>query len=146
MRVAALDGGRTSAGGVGRAAAVSAASVVGLLVIEERGARELLERCCLFSVLMVAIATAVALDVVGELRALWRHGPLVPVWPEHRVYAVAPALEALEAAGIPALARSRHHRALWHFFAPHIPVQLLVPPAHADEARRLLQERLATPG
>jgi hypothetical protein len=89
--------------------------------------------------------TAVLLDVIAEARALRRHGPLVAVWPEHRVRAVDEALSVLERAGIPALARSVHHRTLWHFFAPFIPIQLLVPAARGEEASRLLHEHFLAP-
>jgi hypothetical protein len=88
----------------------------------------------------VVMIVAVGLDVVVEAQALRRHGELVPVWPEHRLYAVDSALAVLERAGIPCFARSVHHRALWHFFAPYIPIQILVPPPRAEEASRLLHE------
>jgi preprotein translocase subunit SecY len=91
-----------------------------------------------------AMLAAVALDVVREAQARSRLGELEAVWPEHRLYAVDTALATLAEAGIPAFARSANHRALWHFFAPFIPVQILVPPARAEEAGALLRERLTS--
>jgi preprotein translocase subunit SecY len=88
----------------------------------------------------VVMLVAVGLDVTAEVRARRRHGELVPVWPEHRLYAVDGALALLERAGIPCLARSVHHRALWHFLAPFIPIQIMVQPPRAEEANRLLHE------
>jgi preprotein translocase subunit SecY len=83
---------------------------------------------------------ALALDVVAEAQAIRRHGELAAVWPEHRLYAVASAQRTLTSRGIASHARSLHQRALWHFFAPFIPVQILVPRAQAEEARRVLHE------
>jgi hypothetical protein len=84
---------------------------------------------------------AIATDLAGEWRARHQHGDLVPVWPIHRVYAVDPALEALARAGIPALARGVGHRVLLQFVGPYIAIDVLVPPAHAAEAQRILRER-----
>jgi len=36
--------------------------------------------------------------------------------------------------------RVHRPRALWHFFAPFIPIQIMVPQAHAEEAAKLLKE------
>jgi hypothetical protein len=92
------------------------------------------------SLIPLIAAVALVLDVIDEAQAVRRHGTLVAVWPEHRLYAVGSALEALERQGIPGLARSAHQRALWHFFAPYIPVQILVPRERAQEAAALLHE------
>jgi len=88
----------------------------------------------------VVMLFALGLDVVGELQARRQYGELVPVWPEHRLYAVDGAVAVLESAGIPCLARSVNHRTLWHFFAPFIPIQVLVPEGRAEEASRLLHD------
>jgi hypothetical protein len=84
------------------------------------------------TVYALGLVAAVILDLFAEARA--RHGPLVPAFPFQRVYAVEPALVALAAAGIPAVARARHLRAVEQFFAPYAPVEVLVPPARAQEA------------
>jgi hypothetical protein len=81
---------------------------------------------------------AVLLDLRGEHRFLGEHGPLASVWPLHRLYAVDAALARLRAAGIPAHARHVHARSLWQLFAPWLPVELLVPAAHAPRAAALL--------
>jgi preprotein translocase subunit SecY len=94
--------------------------------------------------LIWAMLAAIVLDVVQEAQARSRLGELEAVWPEHRLYALDTALATLAQAGIPAFARSANHRALWHFFAPFIPVEILVPPARAEEASALLHERLAS--
>ena len=47
-------------------------------------------------------------------------------------------LKALSAAGIPAFPRGRRHRTLWNFFAPFVPVEILVPIEHAPRAEALL--------
>ncbi|HEY1099831.1 MAG TPA: hypothetical protein VGF99_12930, partial [Myxococcota bacterium] len=59
---------------------------------------------------------------------------LVAVWPLHRFALVAPTLHALDAAGITAHLRGGHLRALDHFFAPYVPIDLLVPAADAERA------------
>jgi hypothetical protein len=101
-----------------------------------------LQTASVLNVLFLAMATAVVLDIAAELQARTRMGDAEAVWPEHRLYAVDAALATLEDAGIPAFARSAYHRALWHFFAPHIPIQILVPSARVREASTLLHERL----
>lgn len=77
-----------------------------------------------------------ALDVASEASAVRRRGELVPVWPEHRLYAVDAALTALGRQGIPAVARRVYQRALWQFFAPLIPIQIMVPPDRGTRRAR----------
>lgn len=69
---------------------------------------------------------AVAMDLAHELRAHLRNG-------KQRVLRVLDRLEdadslsgALQAAGISPALRGAHHRALFHFFAPFIPISVLV--------------------
>jgi hypothetical protein len=90
--------------------------------------------------IQLLMVVAVLLDVIAEARAVRRHGELVAVWPEHRLYAVEAAREALERKNIPSLARSVHQRVLWHFMAPVIPIQIMVPRARAEEAGQVLRE------
>lgn len=85
-------------------------------------------------VIALAMAFAVAVDLAGEWRARALAGALVPVRPLHRVYAVEPVLAALRAAGIPGHARTHRFRALFHFFAPYAPIEILVAPERAQEA------------
>lgn len=90
---------------------------------------------------LVAVATVVA--VAADLRAEARARAAVPgavcARAVYRVYAVAPALAALAAAGIPAFARSRRYRGLFHFFAPWAPVEILVAPGRAADAEALCE-------
>jgi hypothetical protein len=126
---------------VRRAVILSVAYVVGLGILAELLGRqfELLS----FNLTPVAMAVAVGLDVFAEADAIRRHGDLVTVWPEHRLYAVDSALEALDGDGIPGLAGSVHVRALWHFFAPLIPVRIMVPRARPEDAARVLHRHAA---
>lgn len=93
-----------------------------------------------FDLLTAVVVTALVFDLVRE----WRFRRIVPnavrTWPIHRVYAVAPALLALERAGIPAHPRSLRLRTLYQFFAPEVPIDLLVPSSRQEEARRILAE------
>ncbi|MCB9733451.1 MAG: hypothetical protein H6745_12670 [Deltaproteobacteria bacterium] len=93
---------------------------------------------------VVAIATviAVALDLAASWRFRRVHGALVPVRDLHRVYAVTPALAALERAGVPAHADGRCFRALFPFFASYAPVVVLVRPEDEDAARACLHRGL----
>jgi hypothetical protein len=83
--------------------------------------------------LSLGIVIAVAWDLGAELRARTASA-LVAARPLHRVYAVEPVLEALQAAGIQGFARARRYRSLFHFFAPYAPIEILVPPERAAEA------------
>jgi hypothetical protein len=47
-------------------------------------------------------------------------------------------LHRLTTSGIPVVARARHYRAVDQFFAPNVPVEVMVPAARADEAKALL--------
>jgi hypothetical protein len=90
----------------------------------------------LFGALMVL---CVALDVGAEWLFRRARGDVAAVWPEHRLYAVRPALDRLEQAGIPAFARGLRHRTLLGFLGPYVPVDLLVPATHAAQAGVLLE-------
>lgn len=95
------------------------------------------------NVLTLIILGCVVLDVAGELRFRRAQGAVTAVWPVHRTYAVGCALARLEQAGIPAYPRCLRHGALLSFFGPHVPVELLVPEARAEEAQALLRALLA---
>ena len=84
------------------------------------------------------IAACVALDVAAELRFRRAHADVASVMAEHRLYAVGPALATLAAAGIANFPRALRHRTLLAFWAPYLPVEILVPLGRADEARALL--------
>jgi len=91
---------------------------------------------------VVALATAIALDVVAEWRARRARPDLVPVWPEHRPYALAAAREALDAAGITVHARGESQRRLLQFGGPYVPIDLMVPSADAERATKILKRVL----
>jgi hypothetical protein len=134
-------------GRVTRAVALSTAFVLGLSILGWLlGHRLELDcygaHCAEFGLIPLVAVTALVLDVITEAMAVRQHGELVSVWPEHRPYVVGSAVATLARSGIPAFPRSVHQRALWHFFAPFIPIQIMVPRAQAEEAARLLQEHL----
>lgn len=87
----------------------------------------------------VAVFTAVLLDLLSEMNARLRFRDLVAIWPLHRVQATTAVLAGLAAADIPAHARGSHHRALLHFFGPFVPITILVPRAHVQRAREILE-------
>jgi len=94
------------------------------------------------SVVSLAMIACVVMDVAGEIRFRHGHGALVAVWPVHRLFLLPGLLKALDAAGIPAFARGRRARTLWNFMAPFLPVDILVPAAHAAAAETILRVRL----
>jgi hypothetical protein len=122
--------GRAVIGGLAYVLALAAIELVLNMAFEVQGP----------DLVLVAMVVAFGLDVVGEAEAFRRHPNLVAVWPEHRLYAVNGGLAVLEQAGIPYFARSVNHRALWHFFGPVLPIQLMVPADRAEEAYRLLHQ------
>ncbi|UQA57499.1 SecDF P1 head subdomain-containing protein [Polyangium aurulentum] len=90
----------------------------------------------------VALAVALGLDIITELRARLSMPDLIAVWPEHRPYAIAAAREALEAEGIPVHARGERMRRLLQFFGPYVPIELMVPKAHAKRAVKVVRRVL----
>jgi preprotein translocase subunit SecY len=92
----------------------------------------------------IAFATALALDVVAEWRARRDLGDLTPVWPEHRPYAIAAAREALTSAEIAVFARGERLRTLLQFGGPFVPIDLMVPRAHAKRATEILKDVLGS--
>ncbi|MGC4118935.1 MAG: DUF2007 domain-containing protein [Myxococcales bacterium] len=93
----------------------------------------------------VLVPTAILLDLGAEWSFRRRHPRLLAAYPVHRVYAVQPALKALEDAGIPTFPRGLHHRTLLQLFGPYVPVSLLVPEEKVEEAARIVEKRLAEP-
>lgn len=93
-------------------------------------------------VTQLALAAALALDLRAEWRARRAIPDLVPVWPEHRPYAVAAAREALAAAGIAVHARGERLHALLQFFGPYAPIDLMVREKDAKRAAKILERVL----
>jgi len=89
-------------------------------------------------VVELTVIACVVMDVAGELKFRYAHGAVAGVWPVHRLYTLPGLLNALDAAGIPAFPRGRHYRTLWNFFAPMVPVDILVPVEHANRAEAIL--------
>jgi hypothetical protein len=95
---------------------------------------------------ILVVMGCVALDVRAELHFRRDHGAVTAVWPIHRTYAVGPALSGLAAAGIPAFPRALRHGALLSFWAPYVPVEILVPAPRAEEAQALMRALMAPSG
>jgi hypothetical protein len=144
-KVAAFDTG--ASGRVLQATALSTGYVLALTALALFVARQFEGKPAFEAIGLVPLVllVAVALDVIAEAGAIRRHGELVSVWPEHRLYAVESARRALDRGGIPSLARSAHQRVLWQFFGPLIPVQIMVPRERAEDASRLLHEHFSRP-
>jgi hypothetical protein len=93
----------------------------------------------------LVVLVAVARDVAGELAFRAEHGAVV------RAGVVASLAEAERAQArllsleLPVFVRSAHHRALWHFFGPHLSLELLVPAAHAERVAVLMAHGLVDP-
>jgi preprotein translocase subunit SecY len=96
-------------------------------------------RIPVMSEVALAIGTAVVMDLIAEWRMRVRHPELASAWELHRVWAVDPAVRLLAQEGIAVLPRGVNHRALMHFFAPYVPIELLVPVADSARARELLE-------
>lgn len=95
-----------------------------------------------FDVVALAVISAHGWDLHAEWRARAELGDVEVAWPLHRVYAVPPALRALEGAGIPARVRGLRFRQLLFFFGPHVPIELLVPRGRVAEAQDVLRAAL----
>jgi hypothetical protein len=74
------------------------------------------------------------LDIVDEARA-WR-ADLVVVWPLQQAQHAALVARVLADANIACHLKSSHLRTLLAFFGPYVPIDVLVPAADADEARK----------
>lgn len=88
-------------------------------------------------VLQWGVVVAVALDLAREWRATRGEG-FVRVADLHRVYVATLVSEKLHKAGIPFVMRGLHHRTFGQFFAPYVPMTVLVKSSHADQARELI--------
>jgi hypothetical protein len=94
----------------------------------------------------VALATATVMDAVGEWRARWRRGDLVPAWPLHQVQRAGAVLDELARQGIDAHARGLYLRSLLHFFGPFVPILILVPADRRADAAAVIRAVLDLPG
>ena len=94
------------------------------------------------SVASTALTAAVLIDFANEWRMTATRRDLVPVWPEHRPYAIAAAREALRKAGIVVHFRDERQRRLLQFGAAYVPIEICVPVADAEKARQILEKLL----
>jgi hypothetical protein len=123
-----------------RAAFLSTAYLVGLLLLQRwLGSTAPLVPLALSG---VVIATAIAMDLIAELRALARRDDLQAIWPLHQVQRVELVTSALTRNDIDVHARGLHLRLLLHFVGPFVPVVLHVPAAQAEEARAIIRAQL----
>ena len=89
---------------------------------------------------MVAFAVVIAImrDIETTRRFVTTHGPVVSIDELHRPYLLPIVMEALQDAGIPAHPRGRDHRAMGQFFAPYVPIELLVPATDEQKATEIV--------
>ncbi len=95
--------------------------------------------------ILIATTTAAIWDVLAELDARWRHGPLVAAWPFHDVDAAERVAAALTARGIPAFLRTHRLHTLVRILGPWFATELMVPPAAVELARQLAETDHAQP-
>ncbi|MER2560783.1 MAG: hypothetical protein ABTQ32_08695 [Myxococcaceae bacterium] len=86
----------------------------------------------------VMLMMLVFVDGLDELRFRQAHGELVTVYEVSRVAEIDAVLHRLSSKGVVAFARTRHFRAAFQFFGPHLPIEVMVPTARAEEARSAL--------
>jgi hypothetical protein len=88
------------------------------------------------------IGTAVVLDMIADARAHRR--VLAPAAVLHQIQLAGVVEHALAEAGIPCHIHASHLRTLFAFFGPWAPAVVLVPEAHAEDARRRLDDLRTT--
>jgi hypothetical protein len=95
----------------------------------------------LMNPLTIGIVVAVGLDILDDLRA--RRVALEPAWSlQHAQHADLVAHD-LASAGIPCVLASANLRTLFAFFAPFVPIDVLVPAEHVPAARVRIAALLA---
>jgi SecY len=97
-----------------------------------------------FDWLTLIALVAVGMDVASELRAHWQNGPQHALRVVHRLEDADSLCAELQAAGIATSLRGANHRALYHFFAPFIPIGVLVPKAEGERAEVIALEHTRT--
>lgn len=91
---------------------------------------------------MVAVATALALDLHDEAAVRRAHGELLAIGQWHSVATLEALLTKLRAAGVVVHPRGANVRRLFHVFGPHVQIDLLVPPRDVERATAILVEPL----
>jgi hypothetical protein len=84
--------------------------------------------------IIATMFAALVLDLLDDLRS--RRGDLVVAWPLHQAHHAELVRSVLATSGIACHLSSSHLRTLLAFFGPYAPIDVLVPSASVDEARR----------
>ncbi len=84
------------------------------------------------------IFAAICLDARSHLQFRAIYPDAICIYESHRVYWAVHIADALRADGFEVHLSGLRHRSLLHFFAPYVPVRILVPVLDAEEARGLL--------
>jgi hypothetical protein len=84
------------------------------------------------------ILIAIVHDLLRESRFRREHGELVSIGQLNRLAELPRAMAALDGASIPATALGQGHRSMFHFFAPYVPVDIVVPADCEESARQSL--------
>lgn len=90
----------------------------------------------------IVVLTAVFLDLKKEYATSKTNQDLIPIWPEHRPYALAAARSALEREGISVHIRNEKQRRILQFSAAYVPMEICVPQADAEKALKILSKVL----
>jgi len=90
----------------------------------------------------VVVIVAALLDLMREYKVSGTHKDLVPIWPEHRPYALSAAKTALEREGILVHVRDERQRLILQFGAAYLPMVICVPQADAKKAQKILDRVL----
>lgn len=88
--------------------------------------------------LVLAVAAAIALDLISEVSLRAREGRLVAVASLQAVIDADRACAALATSGIPVACQGLAFRALTRVLGPFVPIDVLVPAELADRARELV--------
>ena len=120
--------------GFGRSVPLSVAFVVALVaLLWLSGALDLY-----VPVLSVVVVACVARDLALEVAFRRSSGAVAVAGAVPSLARAHEVVTRLGSAGINAHVRATHHRALWHFFGPHLALDVLVPVSDLEQARSLM--------
>ncbi|MCC7070292.1 MAG: hypothetical protein IT383_03155 [Deltaproteobacteria bacterium] len=120
--------------GFGRAVPLSMAFVLAIIALSWIGDVIQLP----VAILCPVVLACVARDLTAELSFRRRHGQIAVVAGAPSLARARELVGRLTSAGLSAHVRAAHHRALWHFFGPHLALDVLVPAGDAEQARALV--------
>ncbi len=86
----------------------------------------------------VVVLVCVGRDLAGELAFRRLHGAIGVACGAPSLARAHELVTRLGDAGIAAHVRAAHHRALWHFFGPHLALDVLVPVMDLERARTMV--------